>query len=97
MQATTLDPAERQTRSARRHRAAATAFIAVYVVGWAWLVGLTDPSRWDALLAGGFAVLFALVLVHEIVATARSLRTGGTQAPPLDGAEPAPAERAPHD
>jgi len=56
-------------------------FIASYVVAWAYLVGLTDPARWEVLLAFGFGVLFALVLIYEIVATARSLRTNGPQAP----------------
>jgi hypothetical protein len=65
----------------RRHHAAAAVFIASYAVAWAYLVGLTDPARWDVLLAIGFGVLFALVLIHEIVATARSLRTNGPQAP----------------
>ncbi len=33
------------------------------------------------MLALGFGVLFALVLIHEIVATADSLRAKGPQAP----------------
>src|SRR6266545_6341215 len=65
----------------RRHRVAGLMFIASYVVAWAYLVGLTDPARWEVLLAFGFGVLFALVLIYEIVATARSLRTNGPQAP----------------
>ena len=75
------DAAERELRFVRRQRLAATAFIACYVVGWAWLVGLTDPAGRDALLAVGFGVLFALVLLIEVVARARSLRAGGPQAP----------------
>jgi hypothetical protein len=80
------DVAERETRSARRQRLAAAAFIACYVVAWAWLVGLTDPARWEALLALGFGVLFALVLLLEVLARARSLRTSAPQ-PPLTPAE----------
>ncbi len=64
-----------------RHRAAVALFIAAYVFAWAYLVGLTDPARWEVLLALGFGVLFALVLIHEIVATATSLRTNGPQVP----------------
>ena len=73
------DAAERELRRVRRQRAAAAAFIACYVVGWAWLVGMTDPAGWDALLAAGFGVLFALVLLVEVVARARSLRASATQ------------------
>ncbi len=64
-----------------RHRATVAVFIAAYVLAWAYLVGLTDPARWEVLLALGFGVLFALVLIHEIVATANSLRTNRSQAP----------------
>lgn len=64
-----------------RHRAAVALFIAAYAFAWAYLVGLTDPTRWEVLLALGFGVLFALVLIHEIVATATSLRTNGPQVP----------------
>src|SRR6266496_3347532 len=65
----------------RRHRVAGLMFIASYAVAWAYLVGLTDPARWEVLLTIGFGVLFALVLIYEIVATARSLRSNGPQAP----------------
>ncbi len=79
-----VDAAARELRLVRRQRAAAAAFIACYVVGWAWLVGLTDPAGWDALLALGFGVLFALVLLVERVANARSLRASGAHAAPPD-------------
>jgi hypothetical protein len=92
------DAAERELRSLRRQRVAAAAFIACYVVGWAWLVGLTDPAGWDALLAVGFGVLFALVLLVERVATARSLRASASQqtmeAPNLPESAAAPADSA---
>jgi len=65
----------------RRHHAVVAVFITSYVVAWAYVVGLTDPAQWDALLALGFSVLFALVLILEIVATADSLRAKGPQAP----------------
>lgn len=95
-QPASADAAEREVRHVRRQRAAAAAFIACYVVGWAWLVGLTDPAGWDALLAAGFGVLFAVVLLVELVGTARSLRASGPRAPPPqpEGA-PAPPEAAP--
>jgi hypothetical protein len=70
-----------QAWASRRHHAVVAVFITSYVVAWAYVVGLTDPAQWDALLALGFGVLFALVLIHEIVATADSLRAKGPQAP----------------
>ena len=70
-----------QAWAGRRHHAVVALFITSYVVAWAYVVGLTDPAQWDALLALGFGVLFALVLIHEIVATADSLRAKGPQAP----------------
>jgi hypothetical protein len=75
------DAAEGELRLARRRRHAVIAFIACYVVGWAWLVGMTDPAGWEALLSMGFGVLFALVLLFEVVATAHSLRASAPNAP----------------
>ena len=93
----TGDAAARELRLVRRQRGAAAAFIACYVVAWAWLVGLTDPAGWDALLAVGFGVLFALVLLVERVASARSLRASGPQAAAPDESqdETAPSDSTP--
>ena len=46
-----------------RHHAAGAVFIASYAVAWAYLVGLTDPAQWAVLLAIGFGVLFALIVL----------------------------------
>ncbi len=79
MRSMTTNTLRRWTRGG--DRTVVAVFIAAYALAWAYLVGFTDPARWEPLLALGFSVLFALVLIHEIVATAESLRAHGPQAP----------------
>ena len=62
-----------------RHRPfAASGFVVAYVVGWAALVRLADPSHWQPLLALGFGALLALAMVAETLAAMPRRRFGFT-------------------
>lgn len=64
--------------SPRHRQFAASGFVVVYVVGWAALVRLADPSYWQLLLALGFGALLALAMVAETLVGMTRRRSGFT-------------------